>query len=734
MAFTSGFGGYFGEQLGQSLANLIDEYSQVQQKKKQSNLLSQLLAPQGQQSPQLLGQKVEQPIQAQRSGQPSLLPASLGQVLAQAQKAGLSPQQLQLIEHEYKRREDAARQQQKQSREDIRQLQKESRADYKEILQEEGQYDKDIKGAYKNVPKIKKVLQRIISNANAASPYNTYIPQQHLSAQSRNLDTDIKKVVNLLSDNFQGRLTNAKLGFIAGEKPDITMSPESVKYSATNILEDINEFEQEFNIAREIKKRNNDRIPRNYQDLVAQELGLRKGPVEEKEFREQGQPKNNITTSDTDTSNVRSNALAPTGINQSLNINEPSQVESPINTLSRLATGTATSALGGAAEVPSSLAGLGSALYQLGNPARQIEDPERRAQAEKRVRETEGPDIFERAQNILPTAESIKEHAKDFLPEGYLEPRNDSERFLYDVGEDMGTLLFPLGKTSGVLKAGGISLGGNIGKYLTKYAGGSEKAQNRAKLGSMLATSFALQPFIKSKINAYYDSLSNSPKIDSPIITKNINNVINNIEKTHSRIGDTTVPSKEFINETIDSYHKTVSPGNQSIVRDLWAFKKDLGEKWAKAPSKAKPFLLKIQDAVNNALKKNEEVPKFIKNTLTEVDQLNTGLHNSQKAFKFINKNLGKFTAKGTKYGIVPFVQQLVTSPQKTLVTTGIGAAGAGITSGAGLLGGILKELATNSAFRNAYKEFATASLKENKTELIKYFNKMNKAVKNKSN
>jgi hypothetical protein len=722
MPFTPEFGGAFGQDLGSALASLIQQYGQKKEQRKQSQLLSQLLAGPGQ-----------QPVQGHQQAEgPSVLPVPLGQVLAQAQQAGLAPEQLRLIEQEYKRREDAARQQRKESREDIQNLQKESRADYKEILQEEGDYAKDIKGAYKTVPKIKKLLDKIINNADAAGPTNAIRPKPLLSTETRNLDSDINALINIASENFKGRVTNARLGFLAAEKPDITMTPESLKYTANKWLEDIHELEQEFNIARELKKRNNDRIPRNYQNIVAEELQLRRGPQEQQEFRSPEEPKN-INAIETQ----RQQAPQVPGIPQPKTpgliqpATQASQGEGLLGTLARVGTGAATSALGGLAEVPSALAGLASSIYRIGEPykdlteeqIKQLPEEQQRKIAEQREL-TNQTDIFSKAQKVLPTAESIKEKAKEYLPEGYLEPKNETERFIYDVGEDLGTLLFPLGTPPKLLKAGGIALGGNIGKYLTKSIGGGEKAQNRAKIGSMIATAFGMQPFIKSKISAYYDSLKNSPAIESPIVTKNINQIVNNIERTHSRIGSPKVPSKKFLNEVIDDYKKNVSPAHRSVVRDVWAFKKDLGEYYKKAPKEAKPFLEEMRKAVNDSLKKNPEVPEFIKDTLTEVDQLNTGLVNSKKAQDFINDTFGHLPKKVFKYSAIS------ASPVKGLIKGAGAYAGIKTLAGAARVGGVIKELFTNPAFRNAYAEFATAALKESKTGLIKSLNKLNKAAK----
>lgn len=735
MPFTPEFGGAFGQDLGSALASLIQQYGQKKQQRQQSQLLSQLLAPQGQQ--QIIpGQK--------QTEVPSVLPVPLGQVLAQGQAAGLAPEQLRLIEQEYKRREDAERQQRKESREDIQNLQKESRADYKEILQEEGEYAKDIKGAYKTVPKIKKLLDKIINNADSAGPTNAVTPKPLLSTNTRNLDSDINALINIASENFKGRVTNARLNFLAAEKPDITMTPESLKYTANKWLEDINELEQEFNIAREIKKRNNDRVPRNYQNIVAEELQLKRGPSEQQEFRSPEEPKNiNAITSQ------RTQAPQVPGIPQQQTtglikpVAQESQGESLLGSLARVGTGAVTSALGGLAEVPSALSGLASSIYRIGEPYKDLTEEQIRQlpeEQQQKIREqrrlTEETDIFSKAQKVLPTSESIKERAKEYLPEGYLEPKNEAERFVYDVGEDLGTLLFPLGAVPSALKAGGIALGGNVGKYLTKYVGGSKTAQEGAKIGSMLATSFGMQPFIKNRVRAFYDALQESPAIEKPIVTKNINHTINEIERTFSGIGASNAPSKKLVNEVIKDW-KSVSPGNQSVIRDVWEFKKDLSDRYAQATAKelkrAKPALNKIQESINSALKNNEEIPVFFKENLKEADLLNTGLANSKRAQDFIHKHLGKFGVKGAKYGVVPFIQQLVTSPSRTIGLATVGAVGAGLTSGAARTVGVLKELLTNSAFRNAYGQFVNAALNENKTSLSKAFNKINKIAKKES-
>ena len=101
------------------------------------------------------------------------------------------------------------------------------------------------------------------------------------------------------------------------------------------------------------------------------------------------------------------------------------------------------------------------------------------------------PMITQGISNVLPTQESLHERTKSLAPEGYLEPKNDYEKFVNDnIGDFAGALTsFALTGGAGaivprVLKTTAKSvLGGNVAKKGAEYAGLGDFGQALAKFG-----------------------------------------------------------------------------------------------------------------------------------------------------------------------------------------------------------------------------------------------------------
>lgn len=730
MEFTSGFGPRFADSLTRALGTLSDDYRTRQKEQRQSKLLSQLLgglgpaqqavAPQG-------GGQPQAPTGSEAQTQPQR--PSSAQILQMGTQLGIPYNQLKPIIDQYQHEErlteqrtlaDRKLEQQRNIAEEKPQRQKVVEA--AESINAAGNEADDLITNYNNIEKLAK-SGKLTTSKGRQFLEKIGIPDFFNSPADDVAKKIIEQTVNISARaaGKDGKLTNDRLARLAAQQPNLFQTTEGMIQTARlNILSAQQNKVLQDALKKERKKTgayNIDAIDNAYANTQEE-----RNKLEEQKLNIVDEL---IGNSETIASQSLQQPQEPRAINEDQLARRPSD-ESSIGGIGRILGGAVGSAAAGFAGVPGALASLADSIYQIGDPKRYIADPELRAQAAER----EAPYVvepFKAIQRILPTAESVKENASKYLPKDFLKPTNEAERFIYDVAEDIGTLMFPLGGSTTLLKSAAIAGGGNVGKYLTKYVGGSENAQQGAKIGTMLLTSFALQPMVKSKIDSYYNSLKESPVIESQIVTKNINNTIRDIEKTHSRIGSTSTPSKEYLNKVIDDVKKNVLPADKSIIRDVWAAKKDLSEHYAKAPKSAKPFIKKIQDSFNDTLKKNPEVPSFIKETLTEADQLNAGLHNSTKAQTFINNTFGSLPKKGLKYG-------LLHSPLKTIL--GSAATYTGVKGAAGLAraGGVIKELLTNTSFRKAYAEFANSALKESKVGVIKALSKMNKLVKNDQN
>jgi hypothetical protein len=128
--------------------------------------------------------------------------------------------------------------------------------------------------------------------------------------------------------------------------------------------------------------------------------------------------------------------------------------------------------------------------------------------------ERSATDIFTNIKSVLPSSESVREKLSQTAPKGYLEPKNEAEKFADDIISDFTPLLIPTGGVGkgivGAAKHVGRALGiagtSNAASYLAKNLGAGEKGQAVVKLGTALLTSLGMSPSLRKKATALYQS------------------------------------------------------------------------------------------------------------------------------------------------------------------------------------------------------------------------------------
>lgn len=298
MPFTREFGGELGEILGRGLSGLAEGYAQKKKQEQQSKLLSQLLAGSPGQQPliqpgQQGGFGTEQfqqgsaPVQ-----QRSTLPASLGQVKAAALQAGLSPEQIKIIEDEYARRE---KQQQLEEKKETKQKELELQKEKLELQKEEAanraskSYTDSLRGHVDSAKDlrnpVKNALELFQDPSLQIGPLKSLIPSRAQNAATQQLASYLNEIVIKKSQLGKGVPNKQRLILEKLSKADTWQKPETIKKLLTNLDNQINKTIREEKVKDDLIEEFG-RTPSNLETKVKKRLKLTKGFPAAKDFQE----------------------------------------------------------------------------------------------------------------------------------------------------------------------------------------------------------------------------------------------------------------------------------------------------------------------------------------------------------------------------------------------------------------------------------------------------------------
>jgi hypothetical protein len=320
--------------------------------------------------------------------------------------------------------------------------------------------------------------------------------------------------------------------------------------------------------------------------------------------------------------------------------------------------------------------------------------------------------------------EGIQAGAENVLPEGYLEPRNQIEKTAYDTFNDIGSLLFPIGGvkpgTSALKRIAKVAGGSNFAKLATKSLGGSESAQERVKLGTMLLMSAGLQGPMREKASELYQEFENElPK--GMVKVPNMDQAINSLEKW-ANTGDVNSKAQKNVRELIPTLQQAVQDG-RSNLNEVWRLKKSMNNRISEVmaentKSSALPELRKIKDALTESITKNPGVPKDVAKKLITADNIWAETSAAQNSVDFIKDSLTK------KYGPnkVGVLLDPIFGPAKI--------AASGVAVPAVKLTHMLKSIATNPKFAKEYMALMMSAVKRQPQNIIKHVNMLNDQIK----
>lgn len=250
---------------------------------------------------------------------------------------------------------------------------------------------------------------------------------------------------------------------------------------------------------------------------------------------------------------------------------------------------------------------------------------------------------------ILPTTSTHRENIKS-LTGGFLEPKNEIERFADDVITDTTALLLPI-KTKVPFKrtfsrAFSTSLGANALGEGAKDLTGDEAKGSYAKMGSLFLLSLLNKPSAAKFAGDLYKEAEAAIPSNAQVNASNLVTSLNNLKNKMSK--GTLAPSEKFIIDESDAILSKVKNGKIS-PEEAWASKRSLNEKLEKvlydtpqkaAQARARKFAGSIQHELKNVLQDYGKTnPKFYENFKKAEEAFGT-IGQSNLISKFVDKNL----------------------------------------------------------------------------------------------
>ena len=371
---------------------------------------------------------------------------------------------------------------------------------------------------------------------------------------------------------------------------------------------------------------------------------------------------------------------------------------------------------------------------------------------------TEEYDLPEKLPAPFPTSENIKKGVKwageKTLPDKYLEPTTEGEKFSDEFLGDVASLMSPIPKIGKIpfkraLKISGFS---NLAKFGAKQLSAGEGTQTGVKMGSILAYNLLGAPWITKHMQGMYDigheEIKSNP--EHTVSLKSMEPLLQDIEKEAKsgylaehkqkaldivkQVRDKSklewvynpetmeyIPqSKEALATGAEPRGHKMTPESHLPVSEVWEFKKDMNEilkdnrEDYKFKAPVKRLVGGFKDVLADYGKKN---PRFW-DALTEADNIFGGLHEASGLNKFLQRHVSEKNLT-SKVGMA-----LLGYHNPWLAAKfGIGAMGA-----RGLVQGF-EALKNSSAIRAYYGNIMKSALKHDSKGVARNIAAFNKAL-----
>lgn len=325
---------------------------------------------------------------------------------------------------------------------------------------------------------------------------------------------------------------------------------------------------------------------------------------------------------------------------------------------------------------------------------------------------------------MAPTSSELREVSKTAF-NGYLEPKNEKEKFSDEIVSDFASLLIPVKGKIPFVRSMLSAIGGNVLKKGSELTGLPDWASQTAKIGSMFLISAynpkGAEKYVNNLFSSSRERLPKNAKVGAQDLLKDLSKV----EKELSRGGSAAYknPSLTKIKEIKGKIKKGNIP-----VDDLTQFKIDINQarsalykntELTKSSEKmAKRYLDQVAASVDNSLNQYAKTnPKW-----GELYQsANEGFGAINQSKKFV-RNLTGFATKHPYAAGAAIIGKLVFTP-KTAIVAGLGYS-------AIKAGEVMVQIAKNKTLRHYYQELVKSTLKNNSSEIAKNLKKLDEGLK----
>jgi len=309
----------------------------------------------------------------------------------------------------------------------------------------------------------------------------------------------------------------------------------------------------------------------------------------------------------------------------------------------------------------------------------------------------------------FPTSEQTKDFTKQLFGK-YAEPKNDFERIQDEVISDAAALALPIGGELKAIRPALTSLGAQLAKQGVKWFGGSEKAQDLAKLGVVATSAFVRPKETEQLKNSLYKAARQARPEDATVSSIPLQDALHELE-IQIKKGGITDSGKPAL-ERIRGIRKEIQ-GAQVPVEALEASKRKINEvrtgvykllEGNKPGIKtAKRNLDNVSRAVDNALDLYGKQNPTWHSLYRPANEVNAAIESSKKARRWMLKN---YKGLGVSGAAALFGLEQALGPLGTAATAATGGTGL-------LLGEQLARVSKSPTLRKYYTEVISSALAE---------------------
>lgn len=353
--------------------------------------------------------------------------------------------------------------------------------------------------------------------------------------------------------------------------------------------------------------------------------------------------------------------------------------------------------------------------------------------------ETRLQQMLKAAEGVLPTSESLRQRTENILPEIF-EARNEQEEVaddyislvgeLYALGPKGGTAQSNLKAMQGAFKTGAILKGSDLALDNVSDLGPGQKLT--AQIAGMLLyhriNSGGAQKYARDLFN---EALQGIPK-GARTSVKGMSSSIDNLIK-RSRVGLKDVSGKGNMTKTFREMKGKIR-GDSASVEELVQMKKDLRIQYNDLPesyTEARNLNLKAQELVDESLLKyGKENPNFgdpYRDSVKAYAGIRASEHAGNRIASAIRgKRMGDAFRLLFYNPAAPFAAGAYSlGSSKIALSTALGAATVKP------LYSVMQRITSNPPLRRYYTQLMNAALKDNRAGIVRWGERLNKALKN---